>query len=244
MNGKEAVLLFEINTTTLSSHRHIVAKDLQSALSTEQVSVILADLKYSFRVRVFDPFTTLFTFLSQIFSEDPSCRNAVSGLIISRMARGLTSICLNTGSLCKAKQRLPLEVVSRLTKQAAIVHPSSWKLGRVFVIDGTAVSMPDTPANRLAFPAHTTNTAGFPLARLAALFSLESGSLVDTAMGPMKGKGTGEISLMNKLWDNLQAGDTLLGDSLFSGYATIYRAQSQEIHLVAELPKRSHGRLN
>ena len=168
----------------------------------------------------------------------------MSGLIASRISRGLASICFNTGSLCKAKQRLPLELISTLTKKAAIVHPNSWKLGRVFVIDGSGVSMPDTPANRLAFPAHTAKTAGFPLARLAAIFSLESGSLVDTAVAPMRGKGTGETSLMNKLWDNLQAGDTLLGDALFSGYPTIYRTQLRGIHLVSELPKRSHSRLN
>jgi len=56
-----------------------------------------------------------------------------------------------------ARQRLPLEMVSHLTQylgeQVSSQLPSEWRWqGRhVKMIDGTTVTMPDTPSNQASF---------------------------------------------------------------------------------------------
>src|SRR6266436_6676867 len=58
---------------------------------------------------------------------------------------------------------------------------ASFRLGRrVKIIDGTSVSMPDTPANQAVWPQSSAQKpgCGFPLLKLVGLFSLQSGALL------------------------------------------------------------------
>jgi hypothetical protein len=82
--------------------------------------------------------------------------------------------------------------------------------------------MPDTPANQRAYPQPASQQPGlgFPVLRLVALFSLAVGTVLDVALGPWKGKQTGEPSLFRALHHHLGDGDVLLADRYFCGYAT------------------------
>ena len=106
--------------------------------------------------------------------------------------------------------------IGRRTQEHA---PANWRWqGRtVTVVDGTTVSMPDTPSNQQEFPQPRTQKhgLGFPIARLVVLFCLSVGTVLDAAIGPYKGKRTGETSLFHSLHDNLEAGDILLADRCY-----------------------------
>jgi Transposase DDE domain len=190
------------------------------------VTQILEENRVTFRERIFSPRVTIATFLSQVLSSDHSCREAVARLIAFRVARGQEPCGPDTGSYCKARQRLPLEVLidlvralaRRLQKQAP--HSWTWKGRHVVLVDGTTVSMPDTQANQEAFPQPRTQKAGvgFPLARLVAVISLATGALRDLAIGPYLGKETGETALFRTLWDRLNAGEIVLGDRYFASF--------------------------
>jgi hypothetical protein len=62
------------------------------------------------------------------------------------------------GGYCRARQRLPLGMVTSLTAFVGqlIGHQMPgvwrWQNRRVHIVDGTTVTMPDTPANQAAFP--------------------------------------------------------------------------------------------
>ena len=60
-----------------------------------------------YRDRVFDPVTTIWGFLSQVLSDDHSCRDAVARIIAHRAASGLKTCSPNTASSCDARGRLP-----------------------------------------------------------------------------------------------------------------------------------------
>lgn len=77
--------------------------------------------------------------------------------------------------------------------------------------------MPDTEANLALFPKHSNQNknVGFPLARLVAVMSLTTGSVIDYAIGPCKGKGTGEASLPRRILDCIQTNDIVLGDRYY-----------------------------
>lgn len=56
--------------------------------------------------RIFTSVVTCCTFLSQIHSDDPSCRAAVARLNATRVAQGLEPCSPRTGGYCKARKRL------------------------------------------------------------------------------------------------------------------------------------------
>ncbi|MDP3269751.1 MAG: hypothetical protein Q8M40_12010, partial [Legionella sp.] len=68
------------------------------------------------RNRIFNPLTTICTFIKQVLSSDKSCKNAVSGVIAERLVEGKSSICTNTGSYVKARHRLSERSIYELVK--------------------------------------------------------------------------------------------------------------------------------
>src|SRR5437660_12531928 len=107
--------------------------------------------------RVFSPLVTLWVFLGQVLSADHSCRAAVARLIAHRLARGQRPCSAETGAYCQARQRLPesffadvaCSVGRRLDDRAD--RRWLWKGLRVYLFDGTTVTMPDTPDNQEAY---------------------------------------------------------------------------------------------
>lgn len=143
-------------------------------------------------------------FLSQAMSTDRSCQNIVNGTAVQRLINGLPLHSTNTGSYCKARQRLPLSLISELvccTGQlidAQLAMDWRWQGRRVRLVDGTTVTMPDTPENQEAYPQQSGQKPGlgFPLCRIVGIICLASGSIVNAAMGPYKGKGADEQTLL------------------------------------------------
>ena len=90
-------------------------------------------------------------------------------------------------------------------------------------MDGSTVTMPDTPENQAAYPQPKTQKpgCGFPIARILVIFSLSAGTVLEAAIGKYKGKQTGENSLFRRLYDALAEGDIILADRYFSGWCDI-----------------------
>jgi hypothetical protein len=58
----------------------------------------------------------------------------------------------------------------------------------------------------------------FPVLRLVVVFSLAVGAVLDAAVGPLRGRGSGEVSLLRTLSEAFQAGDVWLADRLYSTF--------------------------
>src|SRR5438132_1478878 len=183
--------------------RHTPQLPFHDLLEPDTVAQVLDANHVTFRDRIFTPLVTLWTFLSQVLSPDHSCREAVARLIAFRVARGQKPCGPETGSYCKARQRLPLKVVTDLARGTAqhleeqTEDSWTWKGRPVQMVDGSTVSMPDTQANQQAFPQPSSQKSGlgFPLARLVAVISLATGAVRALALGPYQGKATGETAL-------------------------------------------------
>jgi hypothetical protein len=194
-----------------------------------------------YRDRGFNPVTTLWGFLSQVLSDDHSCRDAVARIIAHRAAGGLETCSPNTASYCNARGRLPTGVLSTLARrtaaelQAAAAPQWKWNGRDVFVADGSYVSMPDTPENQASYPQPAVQQPGlgFPLARVAVLLSLASGACHDLAIAPYGGKGTGETTLLREMYGALKPGDVVLADALFDNYFLVCELRQRGIDIVA-----------
>src|SRR3954464_16023936 len=194
-----------------------------------------------YRDRVFGPVTTIWGLLSQVLSEDHSCRDTVSRIIAHRAANGLGTCSPNTASYCNARGRLPTGVLRTLAKrsarelQAGIAQQWRWNGRSVFIADGSHVSMPDTPENQAVYPQPPTQQpgVGFPLARVVVLLSLATGACHDLAIAPYEGKGTGETTLLRELYGALKPGDVVLADALFDNYFLVCELRDRGIDIVA-----------
>ena len=82
------------------------------------------------RERQFPPTETLSMFLSQALNQDRSCQKAVNDAAVKRLIGGLPLISTATGGYCRARQRLPLEMVSALARQTGQLiqeqTPAQW----------------------------------------------------------------------------------------------------------------------
>jgi hypothetical protein len=210
-------------------------------LSESSIQAVLDDHKVEFRDRVFTPQVTIWGFLSQVLSEDHSCRDAVSRIIAHRATNGISVCSPNTASYCTARSRLRTSVLSTLARrtaqelQASAADKWKWNGRSVFIVDGSSVSMPDTPANQKVYPQPPNQKPGlgFPLARIAVLLSLATGACHDLAIAPYQGKGTGETNLFRRMYDTLKAGDVVLADALFDDYFIACELCQRNIDIVA-----------
>ena len=202
-----------------------------------------------YRDRVFDPVTTLWGFLSQVLSDDRSCRDAVARIIAHRAANGLGVCSPNTTSYCNARGRIVTGVLRTLARrtaqelQAAAAADWKWNARDVFIADGSHVSMPDTPENQASYPQPPTQQPGlgFPLARVAVLLSLATGACHDLAIAPYAGKGTGETTLLRRMYGSLCPGDVVLADALFDNYFLIWELRQLGLDVVARVAAERVG---
>jgi hypothetical protein len=205
------------------------------------IQEVLNEHGVKYRDRVFNPVTTIWGFLSQVLNEDHSCRDAVSRIIAHRAANGNTVCSPNTASYCNARSRIPTNVLSTLARrtaeelQTSVADQWKWNGRSVFIVDGSSVSMPDTPENQQTYPQPPQQALGlgFPLARITVLLSLATGACRDLAIAAYKGKGTGETNLFRQMHDSLKPGDVVLGDALFDDYFLTWELCKRNIDIVA-----------
>ena len=215
-------------------------------LHAEMVESALDSSGVTFNERVYTPFITLCLSLCQVIDPDHSCRAAVARLIVWLAVNGRKPCSPETGSYSVARQRLPLGVIVELVHQAARKVEAGaadewlWKGREVSLVDGSTVSMPDTPENQAAFPQSRSQGAGlgFPVARLVAIIALATGVVRDLAMGPCKGKETGELALFRTLLDRLEAGEIVLGDRYFASYFMLAALRQRGVDALFRMHQR------
>jgi len=208
----------------------------------EMLSKVEELLPEAHRERQFPPTETLSMFLAQAMNEDRSCQKAVNDTAVKRIVGGLSPCSTNTSGYCQARQRLPLEMVSALACYTGELMnekiPSDWRWHgkRVHLIDGTTVGLPDTVANQAAYPQPSGQKPGlgFPICRLVGVICLSSGALLNASLSSIKGKGSGEQSLLRGMLDTFDDGDLVLGDAFFATYFLLASLLNKGVDAVFE----------
>lgn len=200
----------------------------QDVLSTEVIAASINSVPYRERYGFYPPDVTLWAFLSQVLDPDHSLDAAVSRVIAFHLSQGKTDdISSNTAAYSKARSRLPVEIISDLARQSAEQLeenlPEGWlwhKFYHLKLIDGSTVSMPDTPENQEAYPQPDSQKdgVGFPIARVVSVISCATGAVLDFAMGQYSGKETGEHALLRQIIHVFNKGDIALGDCYYASY--------------------------
>jgi hypothetical protein len=180
---------------------------------------------------VYTPALTLLGFLSQVMQTgaDRTCKATVKRLRNWCLALGIRGPSPDTGAYCRARAKLPNVVLQDLTYavadelEAQMPPESRWHGHCVKIVDGSTVMAPDTEENQEVWPQMASQQPGlgFPILRFCVLMSLATGALGGLELGPYQGKETGETALLRELFDRLNSGDILLGDTAFCSYFMI-----------------------
>ena len=212
----------------------------QELLPETTIMEAIAAEKIKYRQRLFDPFVTLWTFLSQVLDADKSCQHAVSRVIAWLAAENVPQASPDTSAYCQARKRLSEKLLQQLfgkvgqNLEQKVTTQHLWCGRHVKVIDGTTVSMPDTCLNQLAFPQPTNQSSGcgFPIAKIGAIFSLATGAAIAVVINVLN---THDIKLARLLYQFLNPGDILLGDCAFCSYADLFFIQTYSCDAVFRL---------
>ena len=181
---------------------------------------------HRYRKRDLDPVVTLHLFLQQILNGNASIAHL----------RRLSKHEFNLSGYCQARSRLPLTLFRRLQWLVAETVESDgdcpqarWRGHRVFLLDGSSFSMPDTDELRHYFgqPTGQVEGCGFPVAHLMALFDAKRGYLLEATAQPLF---THDLSQVAGMHARLSPGDVLVGDRAFGTYAHLALCHEQGIH--------------
>lgn len=210
-------------------------------LPKDRIQAVLEAENVSYRAGgIFTPFVTLWAFLSQVLCKEGSCESAVARVLVHRVERRQKPCSANTASYCEARQKLPEAVYSQLTRSTGReLHRQSaeawkWKGRLVQIVDGSTSIMHDTPANQKQYPQSRSQKPGlgFPILRFVVLLSLSVGTVLECAIGPCRGKKTGELNLFRQLRQTIESGTILLGDRYYDSYVDISELRSRGVDVV------------
>jgi hypothetical protein len=217
-----------------------------SVISEEEVNEQCGLLGYTWRERIFGPLVTVWTFLGQVLNADSSCRDAVARVLSFLWATKGLEASQDPSAYSEARHRLPEGLLPELTRTVArkleekVETDGLWHGHRVKLLDGSSVSMPDTPDNQAAYPQHTTQEpgCGFPTARVVGIFSLLTGALVDFAIDALS---VAETTLFRRIAQAIGAGEVALADRYFCSYADIAKLRRRGVDCVFRLHQSRKG---
>jgi len=222
--------------TTMAQALRRLKANLSDALPEARVRALAADLRRPHRQRTLTPVVTTYLFLRQILHGNP----AVGAL------RHLSGLAFTDSAYCQARQRLPVGFFQRLHQ--AVLGPcradgagdpgARWRGHRLFALDGSSFSMPDTAELRQEFgyPPGQAEGCGFPTAHLLVQFDLPHGYLLRALAAPCRTHDMAHAALMHQ---DLRPGDVLLGDRALCSYAHLALCRRRGLHGVF----RAHQRL-
>jgi hypothetical protein len=201
-------------------------QDLADELSPDAIEQACKQERYSWRKRMLDPVTTVYLFILQILHGNTACSHVVH---FGRWN-------FTDAAYCAARKRLPLAVLRRLAARiaervrTATTAPSSWHGHRIWLLDGSSFSMPDTPELQAAFgqPGGQRRGCGFPVAKFLALFDLATGMLLRVEPAPLRSH---EMARCAVAASAQRPGDITLGDRGFCSYT----------HIAILLNRKQHG---
>lgn len=188
---------------------------------------------HTWRDRVLGPAVTVRLMVLQVLHGNVSCRR------LTRIAH----VAVSVTAYVNARKRLPIDVlgmvlwrVSREARQRA-GDLDLWRGHRVMFIDGSGVSMPDTPAlqNTFGQPGRVRAGCGFPVMHTLWLFDAATGLIVDFVAGRWN---THDLADAHRMHPMMEDGDVLVGDRAFCSYAHIALLLQENLHAVVRMHQR------
>lgn len=187
---------------------------------------------------VYTTSVVLWMLVSQRLNPEGSLESAVKRLLDSqpdflprnkRVVGGKLSS--GTGSYSRARDRLPLAGAKWLAQQVSqgLIDVSAPSFGsrRVYLLDGTTITLAPEPSLRRAFPAASNQHGSgvWPVALLVVAHELASGAALVPAVGAMYGEqAVSETALVDEIFTQMPADGIIMADAGFGIYSVGWKA--------------------
>jgi hypothetical protein len=198
-----------------------------NVLSAERIERIFAKHHCVFGLHgIYSTAVVVWAFLSQVLRDkkEAACQSAVANVVSYRLSQGLKPPSEDTGDYCRARAKLSEAALHEVSNEVAEELEQAadarwlWKdKHHAKLIDGFTFTMPDTPKNQAKYPQQKAQKpgVGLPIARAVAMVSLATACVMDLAIGPYKGKETGEPALLRSMLRSLAPGDIAVMDRYY-----------------------------
>lgn len=181
-----------------------------------------------------NPIVTIQIFLLQILHGNTACEHLSH----------LSGMSFTAAAYCTARGHVKLDVFGLLLRrcvkrcQQGVFDSSRWLGHRVFHVDGSSFSMPDTPALQDHFgqPGAQQPGCGFPVASWLVLMHAGTGMIAKMLAGPLR---THDLSKTVDLHPELRCGDVLVADRGFCSYAHLALLLQRGVHGVLRIHQRT-----
>jgi hypothetical protein len=190
-----------------------IKEDLEPFLPEADIRAACHEVGHTWRERKCGPVKTVQLFILQIL-----CFNTAMTHL-----RLLAKAAVAAPAYCRARMRLPWELLQKLLRRSATAMSASaashyWCGLRPLLVDGSSTIAPDTPSSQKTFgqPGEQKPGCGFPIPKVLGLFDAATGLIVELLAFPLR---THEQSKVWKLHPLLAAGDLLVGDRGLCSFA-------------------------
>lgn len=219
-------------TSILDALRRIKS-DVAQLLQAAAIEDLCRQIGYTWRERALGPVATIHAFLLQVLHGNTACDH------VPHLAGG----GFTGEAYAQARIRLPLELFDRLLSAvyqalgACHDEAARWLGHRVWLLDGSGCSMPDTPELQQEFgqPGNQRPGCGFPVAHLLTLFHAGTGMLQKVLVAPLR---THDLAQAWMTHSELKPGDVLVEDRGFCSYAHLAQLVQAGLHGVLRLHQK------
>jgi len=183
-------------------------------LSPQAIAQACRDAGMRWYESALNPVVTIQIFFVQVLHGNTACEHLTH----------LTGLSFTAAAYCKARMRVRLEALHLLlarcvdSLQQETFDAARWLGHRVFYVDGSSFSMPDTRELQAHFGQHGEQRpgCGFPTAHWLVLLHAGTGMITKMLAAPLR---THDMAGVAELHPELRAGDLLVADRGFCSYA-------------------------
>lgn len=203
-------------------------------LSPPAIAQACRDVGMKWYESALTPVVTIQIFFVQILYGNTACEHLTH----------LTGMSFTAAAYCKARMRVSLEALHLLLQrcveglQQETFGAARWLGHRVFHVDGSSFSMPDTPELRAHFGQHGEQRpgCGFPTAHWLVLLHAGTGMITKMLAAPLR---THDMAGVAELHPELRAGDILVADRGFCSYAHLALLWQRGVHGLLRIHQRT-----
>jgi len=210
---------------------------LQDLLSDDEIEAICRHLGHTWRDRIFTPAVTVRSMVHRALNPDKSIRAVLTDLTVADDRLEQTPA---DASWCEARSRLPQALWAELLRHsvkrlgALTAGQFLYKGRQVFLIDGSTLSMPDTPdlVEHFGYSGSRHGLSRFPLGRITFIVLTGANCVWDYRFANYR---TSEDTQLHQMWERLPIGSICVFDRNFSSFYNLAKLLQRGIDSVSRL---------
>ena len=219
---------------------------LSELLGDKEIELVCRHLGHTWRDRIFTPGVTVRSMVHRALNPDKSIRAVLTDLAVAddRIRRTPAD-----ASWCEARARLPQKVWAQLLQHSVsrLKHLSAgqflYQHRPVFLIDGSTLSMPDTPelVEHFGYSGSRHGSSRFPVGRITFVVLAGADCVCDYRLADWR---TSETEQFHQMWGRIPSGAVCIFDRHFSSFYNFAKLRQRRIDCISRLhQQRDPGEL-